>query len=176
MDYDPRLRCAHPRTVRLATRALATAHPPNWIQTNFTTRRRAKPAGLIESCTQGIWAPPQTPVQKGVWGRKPPAGFGRSPNRRRPPLATPLHKIPKFVTWYNFLEFLSQNPCVSLSLLFRYPPVLRNFPSNIICDKVDLRHSMLGSGYAKLKKSTRVIRHEIDLFLDNHSISHTEVS
>ncbi len=38
-----------------------TAHPPNWIQTNSTTRRRTKRAGLIESCTQGIGAPLHTP-------------------------------------------------------------------------------------------------------------------
>ncbi len=44
----------------LATRAL-TDHPPNWIQTNLTTRRLTKPAGLIESCIQGVGAPPQTP-------------------------------------------------------------------------------------------------------------------
>ncbi len=46
----------------LGTRAL-TAHPPNWIQTNLTTRRRTKPAGLIESCTQGAGAPAR------VWGQ-----------------------------------------------------------------------------------------------------------
>ncbi len=37
--------------------AALTAHPPNWIQTSLTPRRRVKPAGLIESCTQGANRP-----------------------------------------------------------------------------------------------------------------------
>ncbi len=39
---------------------LLTAHPPNWIQTNLATRGETEPVGLIESCTQGVGAPPQT--------------------------------------------------------------------------------------------------------------------
>ncbi len=80
----------------LATRAL-TAQPANWIQANLTTRRRTKPAGLIESCMQGVAAPPQTlgrlrrkngaggssppdPLLNGVWGRAP-TGSGVEPER-----------------------------------------------------------------------------------------------
>ncbi len=70
----------------LATRAL-TAHPSNWIQTNLTTRRRTKPAGLIESCMQGVGAPPQT---LGRLRRKNVSG-GSAP---RAPLG--LHPKPRF--------------------------------------------------------------------------------
>ncbi len=68
----------------LDTRAL-TAHPPCWIQSNLKTRRRTKPAGLIESCMQGVGAPPQTPFNRRSRGGSPQRCQGRGP-----PLATPL--------------------------------------------------------------------------------------
>ncbi len=73
----PRLRCAHPQTVQPST---ANDPPINWIQTNLTTRRLTKPAGLIRPpsarCGRGsaidpVGAPPQTPFTTGVWGRNP---------------------------------------------------------------------------------------------------------
>ncbi len=75
----PLLRCAHRRTVR--ARSGLTAHPPNWIQTNLTTRRRNKLGlvGLIESSTQGVGAPSQTPFRRGVWGGSPQRALGGAP-------------------------------------------------------------------------------------------------
>ncbi len=81
---------------RARMRAL-TAHPPNWIQRNFTTRRRTNPVGSIESCMQGVGAPPQTPrrlsrknvaggsaprppPERGLgWGGAPAGVWGQSP-------------------------------------------------------------------------------------------------
>ncbi len=57
MGSGPRLRCAHPQTVRLR------AHPPNWIQTNLAPRGETKPVGLIESFG----------LRPGVWGGVPAA-------------------------------------------------------------------------------------------------------
>ncbi len=62
----------------LATRAL-TAHPPNWIQTNVTTRRRIKPAGLIESCTQGTGLLPRSPGRLAERMRAAPTPRGLPP-------------------------------------------------------------------------------------------------
>ncbi len=75
----------------LTTRAL-TPHPPNWTQTNLTTRWQTKPAGLIGRCMQGVRTPPRTlrrlchknvaggyaprPRSAGVLGREAPAGSG----------------------------------------------------------------------------------------------------
>ncbi len=66
----PRLCSAHPRTVRARYASPQPTHH-NWIQTNLTTRWRTKPAGLIESCTQRVGAPPHT---SGRLGRKNVAG------------------------------------------------------------------------------------------------------
>ncbi len=75
----------------LATRALR-AHPPNWIQTNLAPRGETKPVDLIESCTQGVGARPQTPgrrrrkkaPQQHSCGEVAP-GFGAEPQPPRPP-------------------------------------------------------------------------------------------
>ncbi len=60
---DPRLCYAHPRTVRARYARPPHAHMPNCIQTNFDDSRRTKPPGLIESCTQGVVASPQIPLE-----------------------------------------------------------------------------------------------------------------
>ncbi len=87
----PRLHCAHTRTVR--ARYACPAHPANWIQINLTTRWRTKSAGLIESYTQGVGSPPQTPGQlrrKNEAGFPPGPRWGSAPNPAGPPTQTPL--------------------------------------------------------------------------------------
>ncbi len=57
----------------LATRAftqLLTAHPPNCIQTNLTTKRRDQTGGLIESCTR-LKSPPPSPLATPLTGYSP---------------------------------------------------------------------------------------------------------
>ncbi len=98
----------------IAMRAL-TAHPPNWIQANLTTRRWTKPAGLIESCTQGSGDLPQIPCRRADWGREPQ----RRPGGRAP-RATFLRRSRPGV-WCG-----ARTPCVHDSIK---PPV-RSPPSS----------------------------------------------
>ncbi|MCP3662438.1 MAG: hypothetical protein GY696_08095 [Gammaproteobacteria bacterium] len=92
----------------LAMRAI-TAHPPNWIQTSLTTRRWTKPVALIESCIQGVGAPPRTPLTPlGLRPRRrsgggPRAGtpsgvWGGAPTPDGPILATPLFGTYQFAS------------------------------------------------------------------------------
>ncbi len=78
----------------LPTRAL-TVHPPNWIQKKLTTRRRTKPAGLIEPCTQGVGAPPQTPRKNVAGISAPRTPLGSAPDPRWASDLDPVGTLPQ---------------------------------------------------------------------------------
>ncbi len=66
MGCRPRLRRAHPRTVR-ARYASPHSPPAKLDSAKFGSSRRPQPAGLVNSCTQGgLEAPPPEPR----WGRE----------------------------------------------------------------------------------------------------------
>ncbi len=62
-------------------------YPPNWTKTKLTTRRWTKPAGLIESCTQGVGAPTQTPL-----GLRPKPRWDTALNLAGAPIQTPFRR------------------------------------------------------------------------------------
>ncbi len=70
----------------LATRYASPHSPPAKLDSDkFGDSRRAKPDGLIESCTQGVGAQPQNSFRWGSGGSSSQQGLGRSPTVGTPP-------------------------------------------------------------------------------------------